>query len=207
MRISGINNNINFGRVIEIRNMQAPEHSKHNAKEIASVLKGVPSLEYTDEEAEKMISFFEDIDSDYKAYSPVIARKTKFGFTVLATGKDAREIEKIEETYRTERNSFKHGSLKKQINLEQQQEERDKYINSRMENGIDDRPNSIILLRPDKYSDIKASRIDYLSSVETTSVLDDGHVLSDEECRKRSIEEPYFTRNISFESKTLDFEA
>ena len=128
MKISGINNNTNFGRIIEIKNTTDPMHTKHNAKEIASVLSGVPSFVYTDEEAEKMQTFFEGVIDDYKSFSPVIARKTEAGYTVLVTGRDVKEIEKIEDTYRTERNSFKHGSLKKQINMKKQQEEREAYI-------------------------------------------------------------------------------
>ena len=62
-------------------------------------------------------------------------------------------------------------------------------------------------MSPDKYSDIKASRIDYLSSFETKAILADGHVLTKEEHEKYDIEDPYYVRNISCVSKTLDFEA
>ena len=206
MKISSIGT-INFGRIIEVQNTTDSARSKKNAKEIANILKGIPSLVYTDEQEEKIRKFFKENLGDYDELSYVTARKTKDGYTVLITGKDAKVIQDIEAKYQEKRDETKHGSLKRAIAAAEQAQERDEYIEKKLENGKNDKPCSIITTTSDDDSYTKVSTINYKFWQEEYSYIKDGHICSKEELKKHKIRHPNKIYNVSYENKTLDLNA
>ena len=165
MKVSTIHQTNNFGRVIQMQNVENNELTRRNAKQLVCVLNNSDKSKYSKAQEVEIRDFFMDVLGDYNGHDGVMTRKTQDGRNFLISGQDAKDIKQI---VKRQYDSYKNEKLtqhQKKAVLEANHIELESEINQRLENGKRGKADSFIRL----YSDLETPNIPVIINYESYS--------------------------------------
>lgn len=212
MKVSTVNNNINFTRAIRIQNYPINSAEQQN-KELANILNGEKSKMYSTKESRQIRAFFRQILGDYNSQNKkILFRKTNDGDAVLLSGKDAENIINLEGK---KRQIWNNKELSRNVKLaiaKRKSREINDAISRKIEDGKKGKPNTTLRFEVSTNSQKqgKITHIDYSSMSIEYSVNKNDHILSKEEYKKATSKEKSKAKcfsSIAYEEKSLNLKA
>ena len=210
MRINSINNNLSFGRVVKISNVNENSKSnkqKNNTQEIVRVLKNQSTKMYSKEEAAKIKDFFAETLGDYNGKNEIIFRKTNDGTNVIISGNEANTVLLMELRKRkTEKRLNKQTNTTEKIKetiLKKHDDEINKFINRHFEDGRNQKTKSDFYLKSSSASHGRIDLISYEQITKFYSAEVNGHMLTKDELKKYPNHKLHAV-GLNYYSQTLD---
>ena len=151
MKIQSVNNNINFGRVIEIKSATNPEFSTDRMKldnstyKIHDILNSNNVTGYSKEEQNSIRKFFKDVLEDYNGHNGILIRRFGKNRIALISGSDFDYFNKMEKRYKNDINHlyiWDDAKIKKRKS--EFYKEFDSAIMHRLEDGKSKKSESLI---------------------------------------------------------------